>query len=259
MSPLNATLRIVRAIAARQTISQQRRVYASTLSSMSRQNHALGPRFGSENFRAFCTMPQSKHADEAVAFVVERGHREKVAKRIVATLLRPGTGITTSTVLATVKAMAGAYEIGEDAGLNTMAQAVELELARAEGKKVITFHVQTPRGGSTFECQGYEDMSLQDVVEYGELENNQTLQEYIECACSGIMACSTCHVVIDPEWYEIVGSPSEEEQDMIDLAFDPQPTSRLGCQVVLTDKLDGMKLTIPDDSNNLMDHIPFKD
>lgn len=204
-------------------------------------------------------MPQSSEVEKAVSFVMERGHREKVAQRVVETLLRPGTGISSSTIFATVKAMAGAYEIGEDAGLNRMAQAVELEIARSEGKKVITFCVQTPRGGSSFECQGYEDMSLQDVVEFGELENNDTLQEYIECACSGIMACSTCHVVVDPAWYEAVGVPSEEEQDMIDLAYDPQPTSRLGCQIVLSEKLDGLKITIPDDSNNLMDHIPFKD
>jgi 2Fe-2S ferredoxin len=68
-----------------------------------------------------------------------------------------------------------------------------------------------------------------DYVERGDDEGSEMLSEYIECACSGVMACSTCHVVIDPDWFDRVGPPSEEEMDMLDLAFEPQETSRLGC------------------------------
>ena len=80
--------------------------------------------------------------------------------------------------------------------------------------------------------------------------------EHIECACSGVMACSTCHVVVDPIWYEAVGAADEDEEDMLDLAHDPRRTSRLGCQVKLTPALDGMVVWVPHGANNMMDDIP---
>ena len=51
----------------------------------------------------------------------------------------------------------------------------------------------------------------------------------IEGACEGSLACSTCHVIIDPEWYELLKAASEDEEDMLDLAFGLTATSRLGC------------------------------
>jgi 2Fe-2S ferredoxin len=56
-----------------------------------------------------------------------------------------------------------------------------------------------------------------------------------------------------------VGEPDDSEQDMLDLAFSPQRTSRLACQVTLTVELDGLVVSIPDGANNLMDFIPFED
>jgi 2Fe-2S ferredoxin len=58
----------------------------------------------------------------------------------------------------------------------------------------------------------------------------------IEGACEGSMACSTCHVIVDPEWYGRLEEPSEDEEDMLDLAFGLTPTSRLGCQIVITEE-----------------------
>ena len=81
------------------------------------------------------------------------------------------------------------------------------------------------------------------------------MAEYIECACSGIAACSTCHVYVHPDWFERVGEPSEAELDMIDLAHEPSETSRLGCQLVLRPELDGMVLSMPDGANNIFDDI----
>ena len=78
----------------------------------------------------------------------------------------------------------------------------------------------------------------------------------LECACAGVMACSTCHVVVDPIWYEAVGAADEDEEDMLDLAHDPRRTSRLGCQVKLTPALDGMVVWVPHGANNMMDDIP---
>ena len=60
-------------------------------------------------------------------------------------------------------------------------------------------------------------------------------------------------------WFQRVGPPDEDEQDMIDLAYDPSPTSRLGCQIVLSADLDGLVLRLPRGANNIMDSIPFED
>lgn len=65
----------------------------------------------------------------------------------------------------------------------------------------------------------------------------------LEGACECSIACSTCHVVVDDEYYDLLPEASEEEEDMLDLAFGLEPTSRLGCQVVLTDELDGIRVS----------------
>src|SRR5450631_3759773 len=67
----------------------------------------------------------------------------------------------------------------------------------------------------------------------------------IEGACEGSLACSTCHVVVDPEWYELLKEASEDEEDMLDLAFGLTATSRLGCQIIITEELDGLTVRLP--------------
>jgi ferredoxin, 2Fe-2S len=67
----------------------------------------------------------------------------------------------------------------------------------------------------------------------------------IEGACDGSLACSTCHVVVDPDWYDLLKEASEEEEDMLDLAFNLTRTSRLGCQIVITEELDGLTVGLP--------------
>lgn len=74
----------------------------------------------------------------------------------------------------------------------------------------------------------------------------------IEGACEGSLACSTCHVIVDPEWYEALAEATEDEEDMLDLAFGLTPTSRLGCQIVVTDELDGLVVTLPAETHNLL-------
>lgn len=74
----------------------------------------------------------------------------------------------------------------------------------------------------------------------------------IEGACEGSMACSTCHVIVEPAWFERVPDASEDEEDMLDLAYDLQKTSRLGCQIKLTDALDGLVVRLPKDVRNMM-------
>jgi ferredoxin, 2Fe-2S len=74
----------------------------------------------------------------------------------------------------------------------------------------------------------------------------------IEGACEGSLACSTCHVIVDPEWYDLLKDASEDEEDMLDLAFNLTKTSRLGCQIVITEELDGLTVQLPAATRNLL-------
>lgn len=67
----------------------------------------------------------------------------------------------------------------------------------------------------------------------------------LEGTCEGQMACSTCHVVVAPEWFARLAAASEDEEDMLDLAAGVEGTSRLSCQIVLTPALDGLEVRIP--------------
>lgn len=67
----------------------------------------------------------------------------------------------------------------------------------------------------------------------------------IEGACEGSLACATCHVIVEPNWYTRLEDPSEDEEDMLDLAFDLQQTSRLGCQIVVTEEMEGLEVALP--------------
>ena len=68
----------------------------------------------------------------------------------------------------------------------------------------------------------------------------------IEAECGGACACATCHVYVDDAWKEAVGGPEAMEEDMLDFAWEVQPTSRLSCQVKVTDALDGLVVRIPE-------------
>ena len=72
-----------------------------------------------------------------------------------------------------------------------------------------------------------------------------------EGACEGSLACSTCHIVVEKSFFDSLPEPSEEEEDMLDLAFGLTHTSRLGCQIIVDEKLDGMKVTIPSGTRNM--------
>jgi 2Fe-2S ferredoxin len=74
----------------------------------------------------------------------------------------------------------------------------------------------------------------------------------IEGACEGSLACSTCHVIVDPEWHELLREASEDEEDMLDLAFGLTATSRLGCQIIITEELDGLVVKLPSSTRNLL-------
>ena len=68
----------------------------------------------------------------------------------------------------------------------------------------------------------------------------------IEAECGGACACATCHVYVDEAWKEKTGAPSDMEEDMLDFAFDVRPTSRLSCQIKVTEALDGLVVQVPE-------------
>jgi 2Fe-2S ferredoxin len=78
-------------------------------------------------------------------------------------------------------------------------------------------------------------------------ENNIDL----EGACEGSLACATCHVILEEKIYNILEQPTEAEEDMLDLAFGLTHTSRLGCQIILTKELDGMRVRVPSATRNI--------
>ena len=74
----------------------------------------------------------------------------------------------------------------------------------------------------------------------------------LEGACEGSLACSTCHVIVEPDWYERLQPAREDEEDMLDLAFGLTHTSRLGCQIRMTNELDGLVVKLPAATRNMM-------
>ena len=67
----------------------------------------------------------------------------------------------------------------------------------------------------------------------------------LEAACEGSLACSTCHCILTPEVFEGLAIPVEAEEDLLDLAYDLRPTSRLGCQVRVTKSMEGTRVELP--------------
>ena len=83
------------------------------------------------------------------------------------------------------------------------------------------------------------------------LETGQNAGLPLEGTCEGQMACSTCHVVVAPEWFDRLPSACEDEEDMLDLATGVTRTSRLSCQIRLDPALDGLEVRIPGESRDM--------
>jgi ferredoxin, 2Fe-2S len=73
----------------------------------------------------------------------------------------------------------------------------------------------------------------------------------LEGACEGSLACSTCHVIVAPDDYDRLATAKEEEEDMLDLAFGLTHTSRLGCQILMSDALNGLTVSLPAATRNM--------
>jgi len=100
------------------------------------------------------------------------------------------------------------------------------------------------RDGTRIEVDAPVGLSLLEIARKNDID--------IEGACEGSLACSTCHVIVDPEDFERLEEPTEDEEDMLDLAFGLTRTSRLGCQIIVTEELDGLTVTLPQETRNQM-------
>ena len=97
----------------------------------------------------------------------------------------------------------------------------------------------------TFINRDGERLTVDDPTGLSVLEIAHRNGVDIEGACEGSLACSTCHIVIDPDDFERLPDPSEDEEDMLDLAFGLTKTSRLGCQIIAGDEMDGLIVSLP--------------
>ncbi len=101
----------------------------------------------------------------------------------------------------------------------------------------------------------YPDGSLKEIEAEKGLSVLEVAHKYdipLEGACEGSLACSTCHVVVEDDTvFDSLSEASEEEEDMLDLAFGLTTTSRLGCQIIVDDSIDGIVLRIPEATRNV--------
>ena len=68
----------------------------------------------------------------------------------------------------------------------------------------------------------------------------------IDADCGGSMACATCHVYVEDKWFDKIPKAEDAENDMIDMAFEPKKNSRLSCQLMVSDQLDGLVVNLPE-------------
>ncbi|MGQ9366527.1 2Fe-2S iron-sulfur cluster-binding protein [Azospirillum sp. ST 5-10] len=96
--------------------------------------------------------------------------------------------------------------------------------------------VLTPRGDRR-EIEAARGLSVMEAL--------RDADQLLAGECNGSLACATCHVVVDPAWFAAVGAPGEAEEDMLDTAFNVAATSRLACQIIVDDAMDGLTVRLP--------------
>ena len=94
----------------------------------------------------------------------------------------------------------------------------------------------TDLNGVTHECEGIEGWRVMEIIRDAGLP--------IKAECGGCASCATCHVYVDEEWLPKLFPMREDEQDLLDTAPDVQDNSRLSCQILMSEELDGLKVTL---------------
>jgi len=103
-----------------------------------------------------------------------------------------------------------------------------------------------------FRADGTLDKEVEAASGQRLLDVAWAAREPLEGACEGVMACSTCHVIVDAEDFAKLPSATEEEEDLLDLAAHATRTSRLACQIILTDDLKSLNVRVPPEARNWM-------
>ncbi|CAL9734236.1 adrenodoxin homolog, mitochondrial [Monosporozyma servazzii] len=116
-------------------------------------------------------------------------------------------------------------------------------------------HINKPKPGEelniTFVLKDGEQKTYEVAEGDSLLDIAQGHNLDMEGACGGSCACSTCHVIVDPDYYDAIPEASEEEDDMLDLAYGLTETSRLGCQVKMSRDIDGIRVALPQMTRNV--------
>ncbi|KAI5121599.1 hypothetical protein M0805_009470 [Coniferiporia weirii] len=107
----------------------------------------------------------------------------------------------------------------------------------------IKIHFKDSKGALLKTVEANEGDSVLEIAHEHDID--------LEGACEGSVACSTCHVILSPEHYDLLPEPEDDENDMLDMAFGLTDTSRLGCQVKLKRELDGLVCTLPAATRNM--------
>ncbi|KAJ6609262.1 2Fe-2S ferredoxin-type domain-containing protein [Mycena sp. CBHHK59/15] len=117
------------------------------------------------------------------------------------------------------------------------------DITRPEPGTGIKVHFKDAKGSLIKTIEANEGDDLLSIAHEHDID--------LEGACEGSVACSTCHVILTPEYYDLLPEPDDDENDMLDMAFALTDTSRLGCQVKLTRELDGMTASLPSATRNM--------
>lgn len=177
---------------------------------------------------------QRTFSKEVHQWLTEQGIEDHIAQGIIKAF--PNGRVTVSEVKS----------LGPS-GLKSLSEAVKRELgSKPKNVPDISINIEVP----------HQRVTLQLPVRVGTTfyhlaKQNHDIGQYLMCACSGVAACSTCHVIVDKEYYDKLPPPQEDELDMLDLAWGVTSTSRLGCQIKFKENIDGLKVTIPSEVNNL--------
>lgn len=189
--------------------------------------------------------PFSSAGGPAFDWLSERNVTGATAKRVIAELGRAGLPQAQ---------MPGLLESMGEAGLKQLVDSVERVRAGRpdESSAVVEITVEVPKERHSFVLRGRVGESLFDIVTDADAESGgEQLAAYLECACGGVSACSTCHVRLERSVFEALPEPSESEMDMLDLAFGfEEAASRLGCQLKITEDFNGAKIQLPEGVHN---------
>ncbi|KAF8309645.1 ferredoxin [Clavulina sp. PMI_390] len=117
------------------------------------------------------------------------------------------------------------------------------EITRPEPGTGLKVHFKNSKGTLLKTIEANPGDSILDLAHEHDID--------LEGACEASLACSTCHVILEPEVYDLLPEPEDEENDMLDMAFGLTDTSRLGCQVILKAELDGMTVVLPSATRNM--------